>query len=147
MRPGAAIALVGSCAVLFGASYAAAELTQDDDPEEPRTTQPPTEPAANPGRSLAFDGAERLPGLRERPRPKPEPRPAPAPLAPAPATPAPAPATPAPQPQPVSGGVEAPAAPAAPDAGPAPAPDPPPAPPQPAAPPAGGQTDFYDSGG
>jgi hypothetical protein len=145
MRPGAALALVGSCAVLFGASYAAAELTNGEDPQGPRARPSAPEPTEKRGRALAFDGAERLPGLRERPRPKPEPRAAPAPVVPAPA-PAPAP-IPEPQPQPVSGGAEAPATPAEPDAGAAPTPDAPPSPPEPSPPPAGGQTDFYDSGG
>ena len=101
MRGGTALALLGACAALFGASFAAAELTGDDEPERAKPAQPAapaeTPPAPPAGRTLALADAAGLPSLRERP--KPQPTPSPAQAAP---SPSPAPASPAPEPEPVS---------------------------------------------
>jgi hypothetical protein len=159
MNAGPAIALAGACAVLFGASYAGAELTDggtDADRAQPAAPTPaPTGPI---GETLALTGADRLPDLRRRPRPKPKPAAAEAPAAPpaqgsAPATQiarapssggAPAPSTPveaAPQPDDFdSSGDQSPDPVQGPSSGtPQPAPAPTPAPSNP--------TDFYDSDG
>jgi hypothetical protein len=68
MSVGPALALVGACAALFGASFAAAELTGDDQPERARPTPPPAPAEAPPerpaGKTLALSGAASLPGLR-----------------------------------------------------------------------------------
>jgi hypothetical protein len=154
----AVFALAGACAVLFGASFAAAALTGDDEREQagpaPSATSAAVTPSTPSGGSLALPGAVPLPGLREQPLATPEP-----------AGPGPAPAAAASEPEPVSSSEPAPVAqapePVAPVSEPvAPPPEPqpvvspepqpvrqpaPPAPQpiQPAAPP----TDFYDSGG
>jgi outer membrane biosynthesis protein TonB len=119
----AVFALAGACAVVFGASFAAAALTGDDEPEKAGPAVAADTPS---GRSLDLGGVARLPGLREQPSPEPavprqvsaasahvpepasssEPEPAaplPEPVAPPPepATPAPVPVAQAPEPQPV----------------------------------------------
>jgi outer membrane biosynthesis protein TonB len=147
---GPALAVGGACAVLFGASYAAADLTRSKDDgggSEAKQPAPSTPPASAAGKRLALNGAPDLPGLKKPPPPpKPEPKPAPAASSPAPA-PAPAPA---PEPQVVSEPAPTPVAPPSP-----PTPVAPPSPPQPVqqTQPAPQQsqpatpTDFYDSGG
>jgi outer membrane biosynthesis protein TonB len=121
----AVFALAGACAVLFGASFAAATLTGGDEPEKagPALSAPSAADIPS-GRSLDLGGAARLPGLREQPSlepavPRPvsaasahvpepasssEPEPAappPEPVSsPEPAAPAPEPVAPAPQPVP-----------------------------------------------
>jgi hypothetical protein len=148
MNLGPALAVGGACAVLFGASYAAADLTGNkDDGGEAKQPAPPAAPANAAGKSLALTSAPDVPGLKEPP-PPPKPEPKPAPAAP---SPGPAPA-PAPQPQVVSDPSppppvvdQAPAEPVAPvpqqPVQPQPTQPSNPAP-QPATP-----TDFYDSGG
>jgi hypothetical protein len=121
----AVFAVVGACAVLFGASFAAAALTGDDEPEKAGPALSGPSAADTPsGRSLDLGGVARLPGLREQPSPEPgvahpmsaasphvpepasssEPEPAappPEPVSsPEPAAPAPEPVAPAPQPVP-----------------------------------------------
>jgi hypothetical protein len=149
MNLGPALAVGGACAVLFGASYAAADLTGSKDDGgggEAKQPAPSTTPATPSGKSLALNGAVDLPGLKEPPPPpKPEPKPAPAASSPAPA---PAPAAPAPAPENVS----TPAPPVSTPAPPAPTPAPPTPPvsnptPAPPAPQPATPTDFYDSGG
>ena len=137
MNAGPVLAVVGACGVLFGASYAAADLTSDDDGERAQdrsAVQPMNTPV---GRALGLEGAPRLPDLGRRSRPKAEPELAPAPQvasAPsAPVSPQPPPPlaeSPVPDPQPEAPVTDPPQQPSAPT-------------PQPAAPP----TDFYDSGG
>lgn len=148
MNAGPVLAVVGACAVLFGASYAAAELTSEDDGvrAQPRPAVQPSDTSV--GRTLALGGVERLPDLGRPPRPKPKPKPEAAPAArivAAPAAPASPPPTPAPAPS------EPPSDSPAPDLQPeAPAADPQPQPQAPAAPapqPAAPSTDFYDSDG
>jgi phospholipase C len=162
---GPALALVGACAALFGALFAAPELTRDDGPDtaNPAPSAPPTEtpPAPSAGGPRPLAGAARLPHLRERPRAKSRRRPKPPPRSPAPAAqepqpvsnPAPKPVAPppepvAPPPEPVAPTREPvvptpppqPVTPAPPTSNPAPRPSPPPD--QPAAP-----IHFFDSGG
>ena len=142
MNLGPALAVGGACAVLFGASYAAADLTgtKDDGGSEAKQPAPPTTPANAAGKRLALNGAAELPGLKEPPPPpKPEPKPSPAASSPAPAP------APAPQPQVVSDPAPEPVAPPSPPepTQPEPVQETQPAPPaQPATP-----VDFYDSGG
>ena len=152
----AVFALAGACAALFGASFAAAELTGDDERGQagpaPSATSAAGTPSTPSGGSLALRGAVPLPGLREQPSPTPEPagpgpaaaaaahepasssKPAPVAQAPEPVAPVSEPVAPPPEPQPV----------VSPEPQPVRQPSPPaPQPIQPAAPP----TDFYDSGG
>jgi hypothetical protein len=72
VRRGAVITVVGACAFLFGASFAAARLTADDG--TPKVERPPAAvPVVAPeGRSLALDGTSQLPSLRANPKPKPK---------------------------------------------------------------------------
>jgi hypothetical protein len=137
----AVFALAGACAVLFGASFAAAELTGDDEREEteraPSATSAAVTPSTPSGGSLALRGAVPLPGLREQPLPTPEPasssEPAPVARAPGPVAPVSEPVAPPPEYQlvdsPERQPVRQPSRPA-------------PRPIQPAP-----TTDFYDSGG
>jgi hypothetical protein len=165
----AVFALAGACAALFSASFAAAELTGDDERRQagpaPSATSAAGTPSTPSGGSLALRGAVPLPDLREQPLPTPEPagpdpEPAaaahePGPAEPAPVAQAPEPVAQAPEPvaqapAPVAAAPE-PVAPApepqpgvSPEPQPVPQPSPPaPQPTQPAAPP----TDLYDSGG
>jgi outer membrane biosynthesis protein TonB len=152
----AVFALAGACAVLFGASFAAAALTGDDEPEK---TGPALSADTPSGRSLDLGGVARLPGLREQPSPKPAvPRPVSAASAhlpepasssePEPAAPAPEPVAPPPAPVPVD---------QAPEPQPVPLPEPQPVtqPPQPAPQPSQpapqpaqpAPIEVYDSGG
>jgi hypothetical protein len=147
IRP--ALALVAACAVLFGASYAGAQLTQEGDAREAQPATPAPAPSAPTGRELALSRSAGLPTLRKVP--KREPRPAPA--APG-AAPAPAPLRPSPAPRPVATGPETPE-----DGGTAPQPtqegqtfdlkgqETAPSPPQPAPQQTSAPTDFYDEGG
>ena len=141
MRSGAAIAVAGACATLFGASFLAANVTADDEkaPAPAPVVQKPTaQPAEAPeGRALSLTRASGLPALRRPPKPKPPP-PAPAPVTEVPDEPTveesepvePAPVEVAPTPEPYV----APAPDPVPPPTPAPAPDPPPT------------TEFWDSG-
>jgi hypothetical protein len=163
----AVFALAGACAVLFGASFAAATLTGGDEPEKagPALSAPSAADIPS-GRSLDLGGAARLPGLREQPSlepavPRPvsaasahvpepasssEPEPAappPEPVAPPePAAPAPVPVAQAPEPQPVPSPEPQPSQPAPQPSQPAPQPSQPA--PQPAQP---APIEVYDSGG
>jgi outer membrane biosynthesis protein TonB len=155
MTLGPAIAVGGACAVLFGASFVAADLTGQKDGGGSEAKQPaaPAVPANQSGKSLALNGeVDDLPGLKKKPPPpKPEPKREPAAASPGPApspAPAPTPATenvssspPAPAPAPT------PAPAPAPSPAPAPAPRPAPAPPSPPPSQPATPTDFYDSGG
>jgi hypothetical protein len=145
MNLGPALAVGGACAVLFGASYAAADLTGNkDDGGEAKQPAPPATPANAAGKSLALNTPADLPDLKDPP-PPPKPEPKPAPAAP---SPAPAPAAEAPGPAPQV--VQAPPEPV--QAPPEPVVQAPPEPvqqtqpsnptPQPATP-----TEFYDSSG
>jgi hypothetical protein len=73
MTPRPAAALIAACAVLFGASFAAAKAT-DDDPKAPERTPAASTPAPAPqpsGHPIAFgSGGASLPGLKKRPKPK-----------------------------------------------------------------------------
>jgi hypothetical protein len=147
------LAVVAACGVLFGASYAGARLTHDDDVKRAQPARPapaPSEPAA---RELALGRSAELPALRKPP--KREPRPGPA-TAGAGSAPAPVQAAPAPRPVPTEpetddGG----AGPESPQEGqnfdlrgPEPAPQTEPTPqPQPPPQQTSGPTDFYDEGG
>lgn len=150
MNAGPAFAVVGACAVLFGASYAAAELTDEADGQQaqPAPAAPPSHTSS--GKRLALNGVERLPDLGEKPRPKPNPKPTPTPTAAAVAA-APAAPAPAAAPTPVSDS-PSPEPPEAPDQGgtsfesSSPQSEPAPASPPPA-PSSSGPTEFYDSDG
>jgi hypothetical protein len=142
MRNGAAIAVAGACATLFGASFLAANVTADEEKAPapaPVVQKPKAEVVEAPeGRALSLTRASGLPALRRPPKPKPPPpAPAPAPVtevpdestveetAPEPVEPAPVEVTPEPDY-------------VAPDAPPPPVvPDPPDPPPT---------TEFWDSG-
>lgn len=107
MKAGPGFALLAACGALFGASFAAAELTEDEKPERAQPTAAPLPepvvPDAPNGRSLALSRAAGLPELRKRPRPKPEPAtPSASVVVARPAAPAPPP-----PPPPDDGGVEA----------------------------------------
>jgi hypothetical protein len=145
---GSVLALLAACAVLFGASFAAARLAREDDRER---VAPPSElPAVLADTELALGpSAPDLPGLRRKPRPDTT---ASAGAASAPVAAAPAPAAPPeperqrvsnPSPKPRSGprrSTESPSNPSPPSGG-APA-----EPSEPASelPP---EVEFYDSGG
>jgi outer membrane biosynthesis protein TonB len=160
------LALAGACAVLFGASFAAAALTGDDEPEKAGPALSADTPS---GRSLDLGGVARLPDLREQPSPEPavpravsaasthvpelasssEPEPAappPEPVAPPPEPAASAPEPVAPAPQPVAPEAEPVASPEPqPVTQPShPAPQPSQPAPQPAQP---APIEVYDSGG
>jgi hypothetical protein len=125
----AVFALAGACAVVFGASFAAAALTGDDEPERAGPALSADTPS---GRSLDLGAVARLPDLREQPSPEPA---APRPLAASAHLPEPAsssePEPAAPPPEPVAPPPE-PAAPAPVPVAQAPAPEPAPSPePQP----------------
>jgi hypothetical protein len=135
MNAGPILAVVGACAVLFAAFYAAAELISADDGVrvQARSALPPMNPPV--GRTLALEGVPRLPDLGRPPRPKPEPEPAAPPqVASAPSDPV------SPQPPPSDLPVSDPEA-------EAPLADPPQEPSAPAPQAAAPPTDFYDSGG
>jgi hypothetical protein len=142
MRNGAAIAVAGACATLFGASFIAANVTADEEKAPapaPVVQKPKAEVVEAPeGRALSLTRASGLPDLRRPPKPKPPPpAPAPAPVtevpdestveetAPEPVEPAPVEVAP---PQPVY------------------EPDPPPQPVQPTQPDPPPTTEFWDSG-
>ena len=138
-------ALAVGCVALFGASFAAAQVTGDQPTEKtrsvPATPAAPGPTPANGGRTLALAPAPGLPELTRKPRPRPKPAPAVA-IVP---TSAPA-AAPAPSPPPsTGGGTPAPESPSTvSDGGAAPQGDTQqsqPATPQPQAP-----TEFYDAG-
>jgi hypothetical protein len=146
------LAVVTACAVLFGASYAAARLTNDGDVGRAQPSETAPAPTAPAGRELALSRSATLPALRKPPKP------APRPVSSVPDQgPAPAPLSPSPSPQRVSTESE-------PDDGGAnaPAENPPeggqtfdsdgstptqPSPPQPAPEQTSAPTDFYDEGG
>jgi hypothetical protein len=130
------LALLLACLALFGSSFGAARLANEEDPR-PRARpvpEPATRAAQPPMQALALDAAPGLPDLRERPRPRPKPKPA------ASAAPVES-AAPAPESAPSTGSVPT---------QPAPAPEPAPVVPQePAADPAPRPqetTTFYDGG-
>ena len=83
MRSGAAIAVAGACATLFGASFLAANVTADEEKAPtpaPVVQKPKAEVAEAPeGRALSLTRASGLPALRRPPKPKPAPAPPPAP--------------------------------------------------------------------
>lgn len=142
MRSGAAIAVAGACATLFGASFLAANVTADEEKAPtpaPVVQKPKAQPVEAPeGRALSLTRASGLPALRRPPKPKPPPPPAPAPVTEVPdestveetepVEPAPVEVAPTPEPY------VAPAPDPVPTPTPAPAPDPPPT------------TEFWDSG-
>jgi DNA polymerase III subunit gamma/tau len=143
MRSGAAIAVAGACATLFGASFLVANVTADEEKAstpDPVVQKPKAEVAEAPeGRALSLTRASGLPALRRPPKPKPKPPPP----APAPVTEVPdestveetVPAEPAPAEVPTPTEPYVPPAPdPVPTPAPAPAPDPPPT------------TEFWDSG-
>ena len=142
MRTGAVIAVAGTCATLFGASFLAANVTADEEkapPPAPVVQEPKAQPVEAPeGRALSLTRASGLPALRRPPKPKPPP-PAPAP---APVTEVPDESTveeTAPEP------VEAPPVVVTPEPDYV-APDPPPQPVQPTQPDPPPTTEFWDSG-
>ena len=143
MRSGAAIAVAGACATLFGASFLAANVTADEEKAPaaaPVVQKPKAEVVEAPeGRALSLTRASGLPGLRRPPKPKPPP-PAPAPAA---VTEVPAEST-------VEETVPEPVEPAPVEVAPTPepyvAPDPPPQPVQPSPPDPPPTTEFWDSG-
>jgi hypothetical protein len=144
MRSGAAIALAGGCATLFGASFLAANVTADEEKAPapaPVVQKPKAEVVEAPeGRALSLTRASGLPALRRPPKPKPEPPPAPAP----------APVTEVPDESTVEETVPEPVEPAPVEVAPPPepyvAPDPPPQPVQPTQPDPPPTTEFWDSG-
>ena len=143
MRSGAAIAVAGACATLFGASFLAANVTADEEKAPtpaPVVQKPKAEVAEAPeGRALSLTRASGLPALRRPPKPKPKPPP-----------PAPAPVTEVPDESTVEETVPEPVEPAPVEVAPPPepyvAPDPPPQPVQPTQPDPPPTTEFWDSG-
>jgi hypothetical protein len=141
MRSGAAIAVAGACATLFGASFLAANVTADEEKAPtpaPVVQKPKAQPVEAPeGRALSLTRASGLPALRRPPKPKPPP-PAPAPV----------PVT-EPDESTVEETVPEPVEPAPVEVAPEyvpPAPDPPPAPVAPTPPDPPPTTEFWDSG-
>lgn len=82
MRTGAAVAVAGACATLFGASFLAANVTAGEEkasPPDPVVQEPKAQQVEAPeGRALTLTRTSGLPALRRPPKPKPPP-PAPAP--------------------------------------------------------------------
>ena len=141
MRSGAAIAVAGACATLFGVSFLAANVTADEEKAPtpaPVVQKPKAQPVEAPeGRALSLTRASGLPALRRPPKPKPPP-PAPAPV----------PVT-EPDESTVEETVPEPVEPAPVEVAPEyvpPAPDPPPAPVAPTPPDPPPTTEFWDSG-
>ena len=82
MRSGAAIAVAGACATLFGASFLAANVTADEEkaPARPGCAKPKCQPVEAPeGHALSLTRASGLPAPRRPPKPNRAPPPAPAP--------------------------------------------------------------------
>ena len=143
MRSGAAIAVAGACATLFGASFLVANVTADEEKAPtpaPVVQKPKAQPAEAPeGRALSLTRASGLPALRRPPKPKPKPKPPP---------PAPAPVTEVPDESTVEETVPEPVEPAPVEVTPEPVyePDLPPPPVEPDPPDPPPTTEFWDSG-